>query len=89
MLVEIDKKLDAQRKTLLKLETEAYKSGLESYEKDYQKLCDSIVAVEEVYKHAAEDLEKQGLTLSEDAFEGKSDSWKMDAKYSFGILELD
>lgn len=28
------------------------------------------------------------ITLS-NAFEGKSDSWKMDAKYSFGILELD
>ena len=68
-LARIEEKMEEQRKTLLRLETQAYKSGLEGYEKDYNAYCNALVAVEEAYKQASNDLAKQGLTLSEDASE--------------------
>ena len=75
MLVEIDLKLEDQRKTLANIEEQTYINGLEKYETDYKTMCDAMDHVEYVYEKAAQDLEKQGLTLSEDASEKETEAY--------------
>ena len=68
-IAKIDKKLEAQRKQLINLEKEIYRNGLEQYERTYQTFISSMEAVEYAYQKAGEDLEEQGITISDTATE--------------------